>query len=49
MKKYLTSLLTRLRERAGMNRTDHFLLSWAGLSFAVLVLLVVLTACGLMQ
>lgn len=49
MKKHLTSLLTRLRERAGMNRTDHFLLSWAGLSFAVLVLLVVLTACGLMQ
>lgn len=32
-----------------MNRTDHLLLRWAGLSFVVLVLIVILTAAGLME
>lgn len=31
------------------NRTDHLLLRWAGLSFTVLVLIVILTAAGAME
>ncbi len=49
MKKRLTALLQRLRSPRQMNRTDHRLLHWAGLSFAVLVLIVALTAAGAMQ
>ena len=42
MKKQLTRLWK-------MNRTDHKLLRWAGLSFSVLVLIVILTAAGVMD
>lgn len=42
----MKKLLTRLRK---MNRTDHKLLRWAGLSFSVLVLIVILTAAGVMD
>lgn len=49
MKKHLAALLLRLCRPRQMNRTDHRLLHWAGLSFAVLVLVVILTAAGAMQ
>lgn len=49
MKNALSSLLNRLRGPQQMNRTDHLLLHWAGLSLVVLVLVVVLTAAGTMQ
>ena len=49
MKNALSSLLNRLRGPQQMNRTDHRLLHWAGLSFAVLVLMVTLTATGAIQ
>ncbi len=42
----MKKLLTRLWK---MNRTDHKLLRWAGLSFSVLVLIVILTAAGVMD
>lgn len=42
----MKKLLTRLWK---MNRTDHRLLRWAGLSFSVLVLIVILTAAGVMD
>ena len=46
MKEKLARLLKRLRTAQGMTRTDRQLLRWAGLSFAVLVLTVILTAAG---
>ncbi len=49
MKKSLASLLRRLRESRQMNRTDHLLMRWAGLSLFTLVLTVSLTAAGVMQ
>ena len=49
MKKHLAELLQRLRRPRQMNRTDHRLLHWAGLSLAVLVLVVILTAAGAIQ
>lgn len=52
MKNHLTRLrnrLQRLRSPQQMTRTDHFLLRWALLSFAVLVLIIVLTLLGTMQ
>lgn len=42
----MKKLLTRLWK---MNRTDHRLLRWAGLSLSVLVLIVILTAAGVMD
>ena len=45
----LRSRLQRLRSPRKMNRTDHLLLRWAGLSFCVLVLIVVLGLLGVMQ
>ena len=45
----LRSRLQRLRSPQKMNRTDHLLLRWAGLSFCVLVLIVVLGLLGVMQ
>ena len=52
MKNHLARLrnrLQRLRSPQQMTRTDHFLLRWALLSFAVLVLIIVLTLLGTMQ
>lgn len=52
MKNHLARLrnrLLRLRSPQQMTRTDHFLLRWALLSFAVLVLIIVLTLLGTMQ
>ena len=49
MKEKPSRLLNRLRTTQGMTRTDHLLLRWAGLSFAVLVLIVILTAAGTME
>ena len=49
MKKALAALLNRLRHQQQMNRTDRMLLRWAGLSLAVLVLIIALTAAGVMQ
>ena len=49
MKERLARLLNRLRSPQSMNRTDRLLLRWAGLSFAVLVLIVILTAAGTME
>lgn len=49
MKNSLASLLRRLRESQQMNRTDHLLMRWAGLSLFTLVLTVSLTAAGVMQ
>ena len=49
MKERLARLRNRLRSPQSMNRTDRLLLRWAGLSFAVLVLVVILTAAGAMQ
>lgn len=52
MKNHLARLrnrLQRLRSPQQMTRTDHFLLRWAMLSFAVLVLIIVLTLLGTMQ
>lgn len=52
MKKKLLRLrnrLARLHSPHQMNRTDHLLLRWAGLSFCVLVLIVVLSLLGIMQ
>ena len=52
MKNHLSILrnrLQRLRCPQQMTRTDHFLLRWALLSFAVLVLIIVLTLLGTMQ
>ena len=49
MKKALSALLSRLRGLQQMNRTDHLLLRWAGLSFCVLVLVVILSLLGVMQ
>ena len=51
MKNHLARLrnrLQRLRSPQQMTRTDHFLLRWALLSFAVLVLIIVLTLLGTM-
>lgn len=49
MKERLARLLNRLRTPQSMNRTDRLLLRWAGLSFAVLVLIVSLTAAGALE
>ena len=52
MKNHLARLrnrLQRLRSPQQMTRTDHFLLRWALLSFAVLVLIIALTLLGTMQ
>ena len=52
MKNHLARLrnrLQRLRSPQQMTRTDHFLLRWSLLSFAVLVLIIVLTLLGTMQ
>ena len=52
MKNHLARLrnrLQRLRSPQQMTRTDHLLLRWALLSFAVLVLIIVLTLLGTMQ
>ena len=49
MKERLARLLNRLRSPQSMNRTDRLLLRWAGLSFAVLVLIVSLTAAGALE
>lgn len=49
MKKALAALLNRLRHQQQMNRTDRMLLRWAGLSLAVLVFIIALTAAGVMQ
>ncbi len=52
MKDKLTRLrnrLQRLHRPQQMNRTDHLLLRWAGLSFCVLVLVVILSLLGVMQ
>ena len=52
MKNHLARLrnrLQRLRSPQQMTRTDHFLLRWALLSFAILVLIIVLTLLGTMQ
>ena len=52
MKSHLARLrnrLQRLRSPQQMTRTDHLLLRWALLSFAVLVLIIVLTLLGTMQ
>ncbi|MBR2313396.1 MAG: hypothetical protein IKA55_00935 [Akkermansia sp.] len=45
----LKNLLTRFRNSGQMNRGDHLLLRWAGLSLSVLVLTVLLTALGVME
>lgn len=49
MKNPLASLFRHLRQTPGISRADHQLLRWAGLSLAVLVLIVILTAAGLME
>ena len=52
MKNHLARLrnrLQRLRSPQQMTRTDHFLLRWALLSFAVLVLIIALTLQGPLQ
>ena len=45
----MKSIIQRITRPGKMNRADHLILRWAGLSFVVLVLIVVLTATGAME